>query len=72
MNQKTFLSKEGNEALLFSLLSQYLKSDRQIVHNSTGDADTMISAGALEIATEGKEVNIVVAGDTDVQIMLMH
>ena len=71
VNQETFLSNEGNKAQFISLLSRYLKSDGQIVHNSTGDADTMIAASALEIATEGKEVNVV-ADDTDVLILLMH
>jgi len=71
VNQETFLSNEGNKAQFIFLLSRYLKSDGQIVHNSTGDADTMIAASALEIATEGKEVNVV-ADDTDVLILLMH
>ena len=42
-----------------------MQSDGQVVHNSTGDADTMIVANALRIATEGKKVNVV-ADDTDV------
>ena len=49
----------------------YLQSDGQVVHNSTGDADTMIVATALQIATEGKKVNVV-ADDTDVLILLMY
>ncbi|XP_065911780.1 uncharacterized protein [Dysidea avara] len=71
VNQETFLSNEGNKAQFISLLSCYLKSDAQAVHNSPGDADTMIAACALQMAMEGKEVNVV-ADDTDVLILLMH
>ncbi len=51
-----------------SLLSHYLESDGQTVHNST---DTMIAACALQIANEGMEVNVV-ADDTDVLILMYH
>ena len=68
VNQETFLLNEGNKAQFITLLSHYLKSDAQIVHNSTGDADTMIVARALHMAMEGTEV----ADDTDVLILLMH
>ena len=71
VNQETFLSNEGNKAQFISLLSRYLESDAQTVHNSTGDADTMIVACALQMAMGGKEVNVV-ADDTDVLILLMH
>ena len=40
------------------------------VHNSTGDADSMIVACALQMSMEGKKVNVV-ADDTDVIILLM-
>ena len=52
------------------LLTQYLK-DGQIVHNSTGDADTMIVKCALEFAIRRNEVNVV-ADDTDVLILLIY
>lgn len=71
VNQETFLSNEGNKAQFITLLSHYLKSDAQTVHNSTGDTDTMIVACALQMAMEGMEVNVV-ADDTDVLILLMH
>ncbi len=71
INQETFLSKEGNKAQFLSLLCRYLEFDGHAVHNSTGDADTMIVACALQLASEGKEVNVV-ADDTDVLILLMH
>ncbi len=71
VNQETFFSNEGNKAQFISLLSRYLTSDGQIVHNSTGDADNMIAASALEMAMEGKEVNVI-ADDTDELILLMH
>ena len=71
VHQETFLSNEGNKAKFISLLSRYLESDGQRVHNSTGDADTMIVACALQMAMEGKEVTVV-ADDTDVLILLMY
>ena len=71
VHQETFLSNEGNKAQFISLLSRYLESDGQRVHNSTGDADTMIVACALQMAMEGKEVTVV-ADDTDVLILLMY
>jgi len=48
-----------------------LQSDGQSVRNSAGDADTIIVAKALQIVSEGKEVNVV-ADDTDVLILLMY
>ena len=42
VNQEVFLSNEGNKVQFISLLRWYLQSDGQVVHNSTGDADTMI------------------------------
>ena len=53
------------------LLTQYLKEDGQIVHNSTGDADTMIIKCALRFAIRRNEVNVV-ADDTDVLILLIY
>ena len=72
INQETFFSNEGNKAHFISLLSRYLESDAQTVHNSTGDADTMIVSCALQMATEGSKEVIAVADDTDVLILLMH
>lgn len=72
VNQETFLSNEGNKAQFILLLSRYLESDAQTVHNSTGDADTMIVACALQMAMEGNKEVYVVADDTDVLILLMH
>ena len=72
VNQETFFSNEGNKAQFISVLSRYLESDSQSVHNSTGDADTMIVSCVLQMATEGSKEVIVVADDTDVLILLMH
>ena len=47
VNEEVFLSNEGNKVQFISLLRCYLQSDGQVVHNSTGDADTMIVANAL-------------------------
>ena len=49
INKETIFSNEGNKAQFISLLSRYLESDAQTVHNSTGDADTMIVSCALQI-----------------------
>ena len=67
-NQEAFLSNERNKSQFIVLLTQYLKEDGQIVHNSTGDADTMIIKCALEFAIRRNEVNVV-ADDTDVLII---
>ena len=42
-NQKVFLANERNKNQFILLLIQYLRDDGQIVHHSTGDADTMIT-----------------------------
>ena len=70
-NQEAFLSNERNKSQFIVLLTQYLKEDGQIVHNSTGDADTMIIKCALRFAIRRNEVNVV-ADDTDVLILLIY
>ena len=67
-----FFSNEGNKAQFILLLSRYLESDAQTVHNSIGDADTMIISCALQMGTEGSKEVIVVADDTNMLILLMH
>lgn len=64
-NQEVFLANERN------LLSRYLRDDGQVVHHSTGDADTMIAECALQYSTQGVEVNVV-ADDTDVLVLLTY
>ena len=63
-SQQAFLSNESNKSQFISLLTKYSKEDGQIVHNSTGDADTLIVKCALEFAINQDEVNVV-ADDTD-------
>lgn len=70
-NQEVFLTNEKNKHQFILLISQYLKDDGQVVHQSTGDADTMIVQCALQYAIEGSEVNVV-ADDTDVLVLLMY
>ena len=70
-NQEVFLANEKNKHQFILLISQYLRDDGQIVHQSTGDADTMIVQCALHYAIEGSEVNVV-ADDTDVLVLLMY
>ena len=70
-NQKVFLTNEKNKHQFILLISQYLKDNGQVVHQSTGDADTMIVQCALQYAIEGSEVNVV-ADDTDVLVLLMY
>ena len=53
------------------MLTRCLEADGQIVHNSTGDADTLIVECALEYARQGTEVSVV-ADDTDVLVLLMY
>ncbi len=55
VNQETFLSNEGNKSQFILLLSHYLESDGHTVHNSTGDADTMIVACALHNYSKGRD-----------------
>ena len=71
VNQETFLLNERNKALFISLLSDYFESDSQTVQNSTGAADSMIVACALQMAMKGKEFNVF-ADDSDMLILLMH
>ena len=52
-------------------MSHYLKGDNQSVHQSAGDADTMIVACALQYAIQGTKVTVV-ADDTDVFVLLVY
>ena len=70
-DQQTFLSNEKNKSQFIMLLSQCLEADGQIVHNSTGDADTLIVVCALQFARHGREVSVV-SDDTDVLVLLMY
>ena len=58
-NQDVFLTNEKNKHQFIMLISQYLEKDGQVVHQSPGDADTMIVLCALLYAMEGSEVNVV-------------
>ena len=71
ITQQTFLKNEKNKCQFIHLLSHYLEDDGHTVHQSTGDADTMIVHCVLQLATQGTEV-MVVADDTDVLILLIH
>ena len=68
--KERFLSNNHNKTQLISLLSDYLKSDGQIVHTCRGDADTKIVSTAIELSRKSNV--IVVADDTDVAIMLLY
>ena len=52
-NQQIFLTNERNKSQFISLLSQSLIDDGHTVHQSAGDADTLISQCALEMAAQG-------------------
>ena len=69
-NQEVFLANEKNKHQFILLISQYLRDDGQVVHQSTGDADTMIVQCALQYAIEGSEVNVV--ADDNVLVLLMY
>ncbi len=71
VNQQTFLSNEKNKSQFISLLSHHLEANSQVVKQSTGNADTMIVACALQFAIEGNEVTVV-ADDTDILVLLMY
>ncbi len=45
--------------------------DNQIVHQSSGDANTVIVACALQYATQGIEVTVI-ADDTNILILLIY
>ena len=70
-SQEAFLSNQRNKSQFISLLCRYFEADAHVVHNSTGDADTMIVECALQFAIGGREVNIV-ADDTDVLVLLIY
>ena len=69
-DQQAFLSNEKNKTQFISLLTAALKYDGHEVHNSTGDADTLIVETALKLSKEGNEVSVV-ADDTDILVLLM-
>ena len=69
--QKVFLSNENNKLQFINFLSKYLQADGHSVQNSSGDADTMIVAHAMQYAVQGHKVNVV-ADDTDVLVLLMY
>ena len=68
-NQKVFSSNENNKLQFINLLSKYLQADGHSVQNSSGDADTMIVAHALQYVVQGHEVNVV-ADNTDDLVLL--
>ena len=70
-NQEVFLTNEKSKHQFILLISQYLKDDGQVVHQSTGDTDTMIVQCAFQYTIEGSEVNVI-ADDTDVFVLLMQ
>ena len=53
VNQEAFLTNERNKSQFIALLSHHLKADNQIIHQSSGDADTMKVDCALQYATQG-------------------
>ena len=71
INQQTFLFNERNKSQFITVLSHYLKADNQSVHQSAGDADTMIVACARQYAIQGTKVTVV-ADDTDVLVLIMY
>ena len=70
-NQEVFLANEKNKHQFILLISKYLRDEGQVVHQSTGDADTKIVRCVLQYAIEGSEVNVV-TDDTDVHVLLMY
>ena len=70
-NQEVLLANEKNKHQFILLISKYLRDDGQVVHQSTGDADTMTVRCALQYAIEGSEVNVVF-DDIDVLVLLMY
>ena len=70
-NQQVFLSNK-NKIQFISLLGHHLKANAQVVHNSSGDTDTMIVSCALQFATQGNYVIVVVDDDIDILVLLIH
>ncbi len=70
-NQEVFLANEKNKNQFILLISKYMRENGQVLHSSTGDADTMIVQRALQYASEGSDVNVV-TDDTDVLVLLMY
>ncbi|CAB4015002.1 hypothetical protein AC249_AIPGENE778 [Paramuricea clavata] len=54
-DQQTFLSNEKNKSQFIALLNRCLEADGQILHNSTGDADTLIVETAVLFARQERE-----------------
>ena len=70
-DQECFLSNSKNKSQFILLLRQRFESAGHTVYISTGDADTLIVACALQFAEQGTEV-AVEADDTDILILLMY
>ena len=70
-NQEVFLVNERNKYQFILLISLYLRDNGQVLHQRTGDADTMIVQCALQYVSEGSDVNVV-TDDTDILVLLMY
>ena len=70
-DQESFLSNGKNKTNFILLVGQRLESAGHIVHISSGDADTLIVASALQFAEQGHDVSVE-AHDTDILVLLMY
>ena len=69
--REDFLSNNGNKMQCIRLLSEVLQKEVHTVINSEGDADTYIVDAALGVTCDNN-IAIVVAGDTDILILLIY
>ena len=70
--QEKFLSNEYNKTQFVSFISRFLLNDGQNVNNCESDADTKIVQVAVNASLKTTKLMVVVAGDIDIAIMLLH
>ena len=70
-SQASFLANEKNKMQFVTLLKQRLEARHYCIFQAQDDADTLIVATALDVASRGKPV-FVVANDTDILVLLMY
>lgn len=69
-SQPAFLANQHNKVSFIALLANHLKAEGFNVTQAPGDADTVIAATALKIASN--QAVAVAADDTDIIILLVH
>ena len=70
-SQEIFSKNDRNSVQFISILSEELRREGHDVRNSTGNADTQIMSAALQYAGDIDGDIVVVAGDTNILVLLL-